>query len=121
MLNKREKSVMKIIYYRAVMRSDGVGLLSPIEILRSIPYKYELASDDLNTIIKELALDDYFDYVVTEKKGEQIICFTLHQKGHAFYREILSEKRAVQRKVWFTIAGVIGGFILKEIITAIMN
>lgn len=118
MLNRKEKNVMKVVYYEAI-KKEGTCLLKPIDILKRIPYKYEFSNDDLHTVIKELELDDYYDYVTTEKKGEEIYCFNLHQKGHAFYREILSEKRAVYRKIWFTLGGVVGAFILKWILELI--
>lgn len=119
MLNKREKLVMKVIYYEAVKRDDGVGLLAPIDILKRMPYTQEINLDKVDRIIEELALDDYFEVDAVEKKGEKLLCFTLHQKGHAFYREILSEKRAVYRKIYLTIAGVLLSFLLKLIIDAI--
>lgn len=120
MLSKREKQVMKVIYYDAV-KNDGVCLLRPIDILKGISYKYEFTSDQVKNIIKELALDDYFDYEEAVKKSESTYCFTLHQKGHAFYREILSEKRAVYRKVILTVGGVIGGAILAKIVELIVK
>lgn len=120
MLSKREKQVMKVIYYEAI-KKDGVCLMLPIDILKGINYKYEFTREQVEQIIRELALDDYFDYETADKKGDITYCFTLHQKGHAFYREILSEKRAVYRKIWFTVGGVIGAAILGKILELIIS
>lgn len=110
---------MKVIYYKATANENGACLLLPIDILKGISYKYEFTRDEVEDIIKELALDDYFDYEMADRKGEITYCFTLHQKGQAFYREILYEKRAVYRKIWFTVGGVIGASILGKIIELI--
>lgn len=118
MLNKKEKAVMKAIYYKSAQK-DGVCLLRPIDILNDISPKIELKDSDLPGIIKDLELDDYYECVQSKKKGETVWCFTLHQKGIAFYREILNEKRWVYFKISFSIALIFAGFFLKLILDAI--
>lgn len=120
MLSRKEKSVMKVIYYEAV-KNDGTCLMRPIDILKGIPYTFEFSHESLMGVIDELELDDYYDYVESEKKGEKILVFNLHQKGHAFYREILSEKRVLYRKIYFTIGGVIASFILSLILKSFIR
>ncbi len=118
MLNKKEKAVMKSIYYNSVDK-NGVCLLRPIEVLNDISPKIEIKGNDLNKIIRDLELDDYYEVVESKKKGETVWCFTLHQKGHAFYREILNEKRWVYFKISMSVALAIGVFFLKLILDAI--
>lgn len=118
MLNKKEKAVMKSIYYKSTEKS-GVCLLRPIDILNDISPKIELDGNDLHSIIKDLELDDYYELIESKKKGETYWCFTLHQKGHAFYREILNEKRWIYFKISMSIALAIGVFFLKLILDAI--
>lgn len=118
MLNKKEKAVMKSIYYKSASK-DGVCLLRPIDILNDISTKIELQSNDLQKIIRDLELDDYYEVVESKKKGETVWCFTLHQKGQAFYREILNEKRWVYFKIGISVAIAVGIFFLKLILDAI--
>lgn len=119
MLNKKEKAVMKSIYYRSVDKQDGVCLMRPIDVLNDISPKIEIKGNDLNKIIRDLELDDYYEVVESKRKGETVWCFTLHQKGHAFKREILNEKRWVYFKISMSIAVAIGIFFLKLILDAI--
>lgn len=117
MLNKKEKAVMKVIYFEASAKG-GKCLISPLHILTSIPYKIDFKKEDMDAVMKVLALDDYFEVVETRKKEQPIYCITLHQKGHAFIREIINEKRAIRFKIVLTVCGVIGGFILSKILQA---
>ena len=81
--------------------------------------KIEIKGNDLNKIIRDLELDDYYELVESKRKGETVWCFTLHQKGQAFYREILNEKRWVYFKISMSVALAIGVFLLKLILDAI--
>lgn len=118
MLNKKEKAVMKAIYYKAT-ENNGSCLLRPIEILTYISSTVDIGSDELLPIIKELELDNYFELVESSRKTESIWCFTLHQKGHGFYREILNEKRLIYFKITLSVAVTLGIFFLKLILDAI--
>ena len=118
MLSRKEKVVMKSIYYEAV-KKNGVCLMRPIDVLSNMTPKVEITSDEVGTIIKALELDDYFELIETSKKGETVWCITLHQKGNAFYREILSEKRAIYFKISLSVAVAVGIFFFKLILDAI--
>ncbi len=118
MLSRKEKVVMKSIYYEAV-KKKGVCLMRPIDVMSNMTPKVEISCDDVDIIINALELDGYFDKIETSKKGETFWCFTLKQKGHAFYREILNEKRAIYFKISLSVAIAIGIFIFKLILDAI--
>lgn len=118
MLAKKEKALMKVIYNEAV-KNEGKCLIRPTDILKSIPYKLDFTRQDLAANLRGLALDDYYELIETEKKGEEIYCFTLHQNGYAFIREIQSEKRMIKFKIILTIAGSIGAFLLGRLLSLI--
>lgn len=118
MLSRKEKAVMKAIYYQAVDR-QGVCLMRPIDILTAMSTKVDVRADELADIVKALELDDYYELNASEKRSETYWCFTLHQKGFAFYREILNEKRWVIFKISMSVALAIGVFFLKLILDAI--
>lgn len=118
MLSKKEKAVMKAIYVESV-KKNGTCLMRPIDILKNMTYKIEFPSEELTKIIKDLELDDYYEVIDTEKKGEKLYCFTLHQKGYAFSREILNEKRLIYWKIGVSVAVALGVFFFKLILDAI--
>ena len=118
MLSKKEKAVMKAIYYKA-KESNDVCLMRPIDILNTISPKLYLTSEDLPKIINALAMDNYYELDQTERKSETYYCFTLKQKGQGFYREILNEKRWIYFKISFSIALAIFVFLFKLILDAI--
>lgn len=122
MLKKKDKALMKVIYNEAVKYPDETVVIRPIDLLKEIPYTSDFACNDLESTIKGLSLDGYFDYEeVEDASGENAYKIALHTKGHAFIREIESEKRAINFKIILSVAGVIGTFILGRLITMIFG
>ena len=77
MLNKQENEVMKAVYDMC----DGKGscLVSPMEIMSILPEKKKYTPDKVESILRSLELDDYFDLIESDRKGERsmirdIIC-----------------------------------------------
>ena len=118
MLGKKEKLIMKAVYLKAV-KTDGKCLMTPTELLAEIPYTRDFRREDLEPCLKALVLEDYFELIDTEKKGERVFCFTLHQNGYAFARQIESEKSAIKFKIVLTVAGAILSVTLVRILTLI--
>ncbi|MBQ9107913.1 MAG: hypothetical protein IJ978_01985 [Clostridia bacterium] len=84
-LTKKEKNVMRVIY-QAADKKNGVCLISPIEIFEKLPLDIEYEEEELDTIMSNLAIDDYFDLTRSDKKGELVYCINMRQKGLAFAR-----------------------------------
>lgn len=121
MLSKIERSIMQIVYFKAI-EGNGNCILKPNDILSEIPYKYDFCKDDLVVSLEALALDGYFDFVNTDKKGEEVYYFNLEQKGLAFPREIEKEKRLKKFKISLACTTASIGmlaFIIKMIINAV--
>ena len=102
-LSKTEKAVMTEIYLQAT-KKGGTCLIRPIDLLTGIPYSVELKASELDTIIKNLGHDGFYDCIETNKKGEPYYCITLSKSGHAFRREIQREKRSRKNQVVLKIA-----------------
>ena len=84
-LTKKEKNVMRVIYQSAD-KKNGACILSPIEIFERLPLDIEYEEAELDTIMSNLAIDDYFDLTRSDKKGELVYCINMKQKGLAFAR-----------------------------------
>ena len=124
MLNKKETVIMREIYKRTT-NNNGKCLVRPVDLMASIPYNVELTLEELPPILQNLAYDEYFDLVETEKKGEYYFCITLLHKGFAFQRaeeqRIRNRKNSIITKVSLTLLGVVLAFVFRWIIKLIFK
>lgn len=117
MLNKRETEVMNVIF--SLCHETGVGLFSPAEILDMLPKKRNYTEENVETILSELALDNYFELLASERKGEKMYVISLHANGYAFKRGYVQRRRDAFLKIaWAALSAVIAfavGLLLKRI------
>ncbi|MCQ2602592.1 MAG: hypothetical protein MJ193_01560 [Clostridia bacterium] len=83
-LTKKEKNVLRVVYNAT--DKNSVCLLTPIEIFSALPLDLDYEEDDLDTILRDLEIDDYFDVTRSDKKGELVYCINMHQKGLSYAR-----------------------------------
>ena len=102
MLNKNEKIVMQIIYDK-MSDSQKAVILTEGEIFAKIPKKAKIELGNLRDILQQLAIDEYFELIHTEKKGEPVMVITLKKKGIAFERSIVQQKRKLGQKLAITV------------------
>lgn len=117
MLNKRETEVMNVIF--SLCHETGVGLFSPAEILDMLPKKRNYTEENVETILSELALDNYFELLASERKGEKMYVISLRSNGYAFKRGYVQRRRDAFLKIaWAALSAVIAfavGLLLKRI------
>jgi len=116
-LNKRETEVMNVIF--SLCHDKGVGLVSPTEILDMLPKKRRYTEERVEGILNELALDNYFELLSSERKGEKMYVISLRTNGYAFKRGYVQRRRDALFKVfWAVVSAVIAftvGVLLKRI------
>jgi glucan biosynthesis protein len=119
MLSKKETVIMREIYKRTT-NNNGKCLVRPVDLMAAIPYSVELTADELPSILQNLAYDEYFELVETEKKDEYYFCITLLHKGFAFQRaeeqRIRNRKNSILAKVGLTLLGVLLAWLLRLVI-----
>ena len=117
MLNKQESEVMRAVY--SLCHNDGICLISPSELLAMLPAHKKYTQVKLEKILGSLALDDYFQLLSSERKGEKMYVISLHAGGYAYKRCQLQQKRNTLVKIaWAITSAVIAfavGWILKKI------
>ena len=122
-LTKKEKNVMRVIY-QAADKTNGTCLLSPIEIFERLPLDIEYEEAELDTIMSNLAIDDYFDLTRSDKKGELVYCINMSKKGLAFARVERAFKSNVAFRIGLTVALAVCSALvsmgLKELITHLL-
>lgn len=114
MLTKQENQVMSTIY--ELCREKESCLISPSELINMLPEKLNFDESKIKRILNSLELDDYFDIIYSDRKGEQIYCITLHTKGFAYKRTSQQVKRNLYLRVGLTIGFAVLSFIVGRIL-----
>ena len=81
MLNKREVEIMNTVY--ELCHERGVCLVSPAELLSLLPLRRKYTEAQVEGILHELALDNYFELLSSERKGEKMYVISLRANGYA--------------------------------------
>lgn len=112
-LSKKEKAFMWAIF-KHTEGTNGICLISHIELLGLLPYDMEFKLEELEPTLKALEMDDYLDFVRADRHGEMVYCVTLHQNGLNFARAVAAEKRKLRKRIIIT---VIMGIISATVVT----
>lgn len=92
---------MQIIYDKAV--NKRAVILTEDEIMSCVPPKSKITLCDMRNIIKQLAMDNYFEVIHSDKKGQPVLVITLTRNGEAFERELTQQKRNIRQKLAITV------------------
>ena len=110
MLNRRETEVMNAVY--ELCHEKGVCLIAPSELLALLPSRKKLSEEGLEKILSELALDNYFELLSSERKGEKMYVISLRADGYAFKRWSLQMKRDFAVKMFWAVASAVVAFLV---------
>ena len=110
MLNLREREVMSAVY--SLCKETGRCLVAPKELLRMLPKKRNFSEEKLERHLRELELDDYFELLASDRKGEKMYVITLHAAGFSFKRETKKQKRDVAYKLFWAVTSAVVAFLV---------
>ena len=117
MLSKRENEIMNAVY--ALCHEKGVCLVSPAELLALLPLRKNYTEENLEELLRQLALDDYFELLFSERKGEKMYVLSLRTKGQAYKRCSMQQKRDVAVKMLLAVASAVVAFVVGLILKRI--
>ena len=117
MLNKRENEVMNAVY--TLCHEKGVCLISPTELIDILPLRKKYTEEGLEEVLHQLALDDYFDLLFSERKGEKMYVLSLRTKGQAYKRCSIQQKRDVAVKMLLAVVSAVVAFVVGLILKRI--
>lgn len=117
MLSKRESEVMNAVY--SLCHERGVCLISPAELMALLPVRKGYSEEKLEEVLNGLALDDYFELLSSERKGEKMYVLSLRAKGHAYRRCSLQQKRDVAVKMALAVVSAVVAFVVGLILRRI--
>ena len=110
MLNKRESEVMNAIY--SLCCEKGICLISPDELLAMLPTRKKYNEEQIEKILSELALDNYFELLSSERKGEKTYVISLRANGYAFKRCSVQQRRDFAVKLGWAITSAVIAFLV---------
>jgi len=94
-------------------------LVSPAELLAALPAKRHYREEILERTLHALAIDGYFDLILSERKGEKTYVFHMHEAGLAYRRIALRQRRGLLFKFLIAVASAavtfFAGILLKLI------
>ena len=97
----------------------GVCLISPSELMSMLPPRREYTEEQVEGILNELALDDYFELLSSERKGEKMYVISLRANGYAFKRYFAQMKRDAAVKMLWAVASAVVAFLVGVILKRI--
>lgn len=118
-LNKREDEVMNAVFTLAGGKEQF--LVSPEEILALLPPKANYDEEKLEEVLRALELDDYFELILSDRKGEKMYVIHLHSQGLAYKRSDSQRKRSLYFKLGVAAAGAVLSFLIGMILKAIFG
>lgn len=117
MLTKKETEIMNTVY--DLCHEKGVCLVSPTEFLSLLPQRREYTEEEVESILNELALDDYFELLSSERKGEKMYVISLRTNGYAFKRNYVQMRRDAASKILWAVASAVVAFLVGVILKRI--
>ena len=72
-------------------------------------------------ILRSLELDDYFDLIQSDRKGEKMYVITLHANGEAYKRTALQVRRSVAFKIGLSVGGAVITFVVGLLLKMIFS
>lgn len=111
MLNKREVSVMRVVYDMCAKNNNSV-IIGDDFIVQSTPEKYKLTLAQVDGILNQLQYDGYFECIKSDKNGKTVNVITLKQKGKAFKRELVQRRRElINTTFWRVVFAALGAVV----------
>ena len=110
MLTRRENEVMNAVY--SLCHEKGICLVSPTELLAMLPARKKITLERLEDLLNQLAFDQYFELLSSERKGEKMYVISLRTNGYAYKRCSLQQKRNIAMKMLWAITSAVVAFLV---------
>lgn len=114
MLNRRESEVMNAVY--SLCHEKGICLVSPAELLAILPHGKKFSETELENVLGALALDNYFELLSSERKGEKMYVISMRANGFAFKRGYVQMKRNLAFRLFLAVASAVVAFFVGVIL-----
>ena len=99
---------MRVVF--TIAHEKGICLISPSELVSLLPTRKKYTEAQVERILQELALDNYFELLSSERKGEKMYVISLRANGYAYKRCSVQQKRDVALRLFWAIASAVVAF-----------
>lgn len=117
MLSRKEYEIMDAVY--TLCQGREVCLVAPAEILALLSPRRKYTEEQVEKMLGELALDNYFELLSSERKGEKMYVISLKPNGYAFKRSFAQLKRDAALKIFWAVASAVVAFLVGIILKRI--
>ena len=118
-LNRRESEVMNAVY--ELSGGKERFLLSPCELAAVLPAKGKYSEETLERTLNSLALDGYFEFVESDRKGEKTYVIHMREAGMGYRRQDLQRKRGLVFRIAVAALGAVVTFLVGLLLRAIFG
>ncbi len=118
-LNRKENEVMRAVF----SLSDGKDryLVSPYELIAVLPSKSNYTEETLERVMRALELDGYFDFILSDRKGEKTYVIHMREAGLAYKRSDRKRKRSLCFKLALAVGSAVVTFFVGLILRLIFK
>ena len=78
-------------------------LVAPYELMSHLPARLNFDEGKLYATLRSLEMDGYFELVESERKGEKVLVFIMHDLGRAYQRNDRQRRRRACYKIAVTL------------------
>ena len=100
-LSKRENAVMGAVY--SLSAGKERFLISPYDLMALLPSRLAFDEERLVKTLNALALDGYFDFVESDRKGERVFVVHMKEAGLSYRRSDAVRRRRLLFKIAVTL------------------
>ncbi len=118
-LNRRENEVMNAVY--ELSGGKERFLVSPYELTAVLPAKGKFDEVSLERALNSLALDGYFDFVESDRKGEKMYVIHMREAGMSYRRRDYQRKRGLVFRILVAALGAVVTFLVGLLLRAIFG
>ncbi len=118
-LSRRESEVMCAVY----RLSEGKErfLVFPYEIAALLPSGRNYREEEIEDILRALEMDGYFEFVLSDRKGEKTYVVRMRTAGLSYRRADAQRKRGAWFRLAFTAVGAVVTFLIGVVLRLIFQ
>lgn len=118
-LNRRESEVMNAVY--ELSGGKERFLVSPCELTAVLPARGKYSEETLERTLNSLALDGYFEFVESDRKGEKTYVIHMREAGMSYRRQDYQRKRGLVFRIVVAALGAVVTFLVGLLLRAIFG
>lgn len=118
-LNRRECEVMNAVF--ELSGGKERFLVSPYELTAVLPARGKYDEASLERTMNSLALDGYFEFVESDRKGEKTYVIHMREAGMSYRRQDYQRKRGLVFRIAVAAFGAVVTFLVGLLLRAIFG